>query len=244
MARIVRGHWCRCFRIFALDGTAVRAFRQDGAELWTVDAGVAVTQLASDLRGGVVVRTEESNGQPRLRMIDADGHLSSGPAAGAGEFALHPDGPAYQITVDAGVAYLVGEDVGRGAGPRVALPTGIETFCAGGSPEAPEDCSDAPRAFGVGTPTVVDDGSVVVPVVTGRRRVFASPPSYDPERFTPELSLLFLPTGWLHECSSDPRCRILNVRSVAPFKILNGHGGVVGWTTVDTNNGAHSARRR
>ena len=133
-----------------------------------------------------------------------------------GHFAIHPDGPLYYVTG----GNLVSLDIGLGGGGSASVS---------GTP---------------GIPTVLGDGSVVVPVVTGHTLAAASPAmNWDLQdleafRFQPDLSLLFLRPGHRTEVQTVPRIGHLYQSVVRPFKAIpNGQGGVVlGWDS-DTHFG-------
>jgi hypothetical protein len=116
----------------------IRAFEQDGREAWTAAAGGAVLQVSGDPSGGVVALVHDWEAfTNRLRIFGPHGGEVSG-SEGVGPFAIHPNGPLYYVNQ---ANTLVGLDIGLGGGPGATLS---------GTP---------------GYPTVLLDGSVVVPSV-------------------------------------------------------------------------------
>jgi Concanavalin A-like lectin/glucanases superfamily/Regulator of chromosome condensation (RCC1) repeat/Chitobiase/beta-hexosaminidase C-terminal domain/Putative Ig domain/Glucodextranase, domain B/Putative binding domain, N-terminal/Viral BACON domain len=116
----------------------IRAFQQDGREAWSAAAGGNVVQLSGDPGGGVVALVDDqTNNIQRMSIFGANGGVSHGPV-GTGQFAIHPAGPLYYVSGQ----QLLSLDIGLGGGRSATLS---------GRP---------------GTPTVLADGSVVVPSVT------------------------------------------------------------------------------
>ena len=118
----------------------IRAVNADGTAAWSADTGGQVAQLSGDPAGGVIALVLDwpPLGTTRLLIFDAHGDAWEGPQGILGGFALHPDGPLYYVDG----SNLVSLDIGLGGGYSALLP-------------------------GVGgVPTVLEDGSVVVPSVT------------------------------------------------------------------------------
>ena len=116
----------------------IRAFEADGREAWSAAAGGRVLQLSGDPSGGVVALVDDRPAYTtRLRVFGPNGSGGSGPV-GVGPFAIHPNGPLYYVDQN---NTLVGLDIGLGSGPGTTVA---------GTP---------------GYPTVLADGSVVVPSV-------------------------------------------------------------------------------
>jgi hypothetical protein len=118
---------------------------------------------------------------------------------------------------------LVGLDIGQGSGWTVPIPLGTPTTC-GGTPLAPTGCTSEPHSFGAGTPTVMSDGTVAVPVVTGTRTVVpgavADPASEDPFAFQAAISILYLRRHWAI-CSSVMRCEACKRSKITTAPIAN-----------------------
>jgi hypothetical protein len=162
----------------------------------------------------------------------------------ARDFAIHPGGTLYYVDDGesegngGGSADLVGLDIGFGSGPRIPLPQGTLSGCTGGTIEAPQGCTSTNSHFGFGTPTVVDDGSVVLPVVTGHQyTVGSSVPITHPFRFDHEISLLILRpdrTTEIQRISLPTEQSTVPITPLRPFKAIpNGQGGlIVAWDRV------------
>jgi hypothetical protein len=160
----------------------IRAFEADGREAWSAAAGGRVLQLSGDPSGGVVALVDDRPAYTtRLQVFGPSGSGGGGPA-GVGPFAIHPNGPLYYV--DQGNT-LVGLDIGLGSGPGTTVA---------GTP---------------GYPTVLADGSVVVPSVL------------DPQRF----QLTFVrPDGVVEtQVIASPSAYL----SYASRAIPNGQGGLL-----------------
>ena len=118
----------------------IRAFNRDGTEAWSVNAGGTVVQLSGDPGGGAVALVEDrvTYTPQRLLIFGPNGGAGEGPRD-TGGFALHPDGPLYYVSG----GNLMSLDIGMGGGGTAPIP-GI-----------------------AGAPTVLKEGVVVVPSVTG-----------------------------------------------------------------------------
>jgi len=228
----------------------LRAVRTDGREQWIQAVGGRVMQLSGDPLGGAVVLIERETGGVVLKGFRADGQSFERP--GSGGFAIHPDGVLYHVEAGAaGAAQLVGVDIGLGAGPSVALPLGIATTCTGGTIELPSGCSSVPAAFAAGTPTVLADGTVVVPIATSEsiRLVIEGVP--DKYAVDPSLAVFSLKPDGSNSVTTmalEGRTSYPNYVDIVPFKVIpNGEGGlIVGWNTIRTGDfgtqyGAHAA---
>jgi Glucodextranase, domain B len=129
-----------------LDHDTIRAFDSDGREAWSVPAGGKVLQLSGDPSGGVVALVSDRDGAGSGLNVFGPNGSGGGVIQGVGQFAIHPNGPLYYVhqtdNFPAPPSYaLVGLDIGLGGGPGTPLT---------GTP---------------GQPTVLQDGSVVVPSV-------------------------------------------------------------------------------
>jgi hypothetical protein len=188
-------------QVYTVEAQTIRAFALDGSEMWSAAADGNVGQVSGDPLGGVVAFVDAGDGTTPayvLRHFTADGQRSDVPLPNVAPgwtdaFAISPDGPLYVVQCTQAGCNLVGKDIGLGAGISTPLPVGTLTTCTGGTVAAPEGCSDTAAIFGVGTPTVLSDGRVVVPVATGHNRVFTNPSAetYDPQAFQPDISVVF-----------------------------------------------------
>jgi hypothetical protein len=102
--------------------------------------------------------------------------------------------------------------------------------CSGGTVESPVGCSSTNSHFGFGTPTVMSDGTVVVPVVTGLETVIQEGGITTGYQLIPELSVLKLRQDRTTVVSTIP-LSLSGVLRVRPFKAIpNGEGGlIIGW---------------
>jgi hypothetical protein len=230
-------------QIYALEGTMLRALSTDGAEVWAQDVGT-VTQLSGDPLGGAVAFVNTGTQDVPtyvLRHFDADGRMAEQavPKASRGwkdAFAISPDGPLYLVDCESGACSLVGKDIGFGGGVTVPLPTGTLTTCTDGSAEAPTGCTAVQTSFGAGTPTIMEDGRVAVPVVTGGDQVFIDPVDSHMERvYAPTMSVVFVnPATGQQTVQVIPGASLAlpDLDQVWPDKVIpNGEGGVfVTWT--------------
>jgi hypothetical protein len=238
-------------QVYALEGTTLRALSTDGAEAWAQEVGT-VTQLSGDPLGGAVALVD--TGTPDvpayvLRHFDADGRMAEHavPHASRGwkdAFAISPEGPLYLVECASGACSLTSKDIGLGGGGvAVPLPTGTLTTCTDGTAEAPTGCTTAQTSFGAGTPTVLEDGRVAVPVVTGEDQVFIDPVNSAQYRtYSPTISVVFV-----NPATGQQTVQVIPGASLAlpdldqlwPDKVIpNGEAGVfVTWTaryTTDT----------
>jgi hypothetical protein len=229
-------------QIYVVEGTVLRALSTDGADAWAQEVGT-VTQLSGDPLGGAVAFIEGTEGGPAyvLKHFDVDGRVTEQAVPNASRgwkdaFAISPDGVVYLVECASGECSLTSKDIGMGGGITVPLPTGTLTMCTDGTAEAPTGCTSAPASFGVGTPTIMEDGRVAVPVVTGDDQVFIDPEnSQQSEIFAPTMSVLFVdPVAGERTVQVVPweSLYMNNLTAVWPNKVIpNGDGGVfVTWT--------------
>ncbi len=127
--------------LYAVERSAVdtiRMFDVEGAERWSIGAGGQVTQLSGDALGGAVTLV----GSTLTRLEPGGASVPFASDVASPGFAVHPDGPLYYVHWTGTGYRLRGDDVGLGAGRFWDLPM---------------------EASGVGTPTVMPDGSVALP---------------------------------------------------------------------------------
>ncbi len=204
----------------------IRGFTADGREVWSANAGGRVAQLSGDPLGGAVATIVGESGV--LRVFRPDGRSVDRPAS-AWTFAIDPAGPLYMVSG----SELLSIDIGLGVGGRVALPLGTATTCTGGTVEAAEGCTSVPAAYRAGTPTVLADGRVVVPVDTSEYITIAQGPGADiswGSAAVPQLSLVFLHpdhTTQVQTVAYGTGVQHATWR-MSPLKAIpNGHGGVL-----------------
>lgn len=123
------------------DTDILRAFEADGRSSWSQSLEGKVLQVSGDPGGGVAVLVVDRTDGYTTRLMHFPAVGSPWQLEGAGRFAVHPDGPLYYVTSEGA---LRGMDIGFGPGWYAPLPGGRH-----------------------GTPTVLEDGSVVVPQVQG-----------------------------------------------------------------------------
>jgi hypothetical protein len=237
-------------QIYAMEGTVLRALSVDGSEAWAREIG-NVTQLAADPVGGAVAFVNTgTTGVPAyvIRHIDAEGQTTEHAVPNASQgwkdaFAISASGTVYLVECTSGTCNLAGKDIGFGGGVTVPLPTGTKTTCTDGTADAPLGCTSIPTAFGVGTPTILADGRVAVPVATGTDQIFIDPvDSSQSRQFLPAMSVAFVePDSGSQTVQVIPPevLAMNNLSAVWPNKVIpNGDGGVfVTWTgryTTDT----------
>jgi hypothetical protein len=229
-------------RIYTVESASsvdvVRAFESDGSEAWSASAGGRVAQISATPEGGAVVAIADTDaGTSLIRNFGLDGRPADSPGGtSVSGFAIHPDGVLYRVEATSSGWNLVGVDIGSGRGRSAPLPVGEARSCTGGNLEHPEGCTSVPTTFAFGTPTVVWDGSVVLPVVTGLSTAIAVDYLDHTRRFEPKLALLFLRPDGSTVVREHPLGVGLSggpggstgVLDVAPFKAIpDGQGGVL-----------------
>jgi hypothetical protein len=222
-------------RIYAVeqigDTATIRAFHGDGREIWSASAGGRVEQLSVDSIGGAVASVFDADTQvSSLQVYRPDGGASTTPGP-YGTFAIHPKGALYHVEGDFyGGSTLQSVDIGFGAGPSLALPNGVMNVCEG-SRQAPVNCSSQAVSWGAGTPTVLADGTVVVPVDTSERTFLGNGIEIDNESWDVELrlSVVFLrPDGTSALQTALVADATIRRQSLRPFKAIpNGQGGLL-----------------
>lgn len=210
---------------FSQQGT-IRVFDADGRQLARVVAPGTVEQLSATPLGGAVFHVNTGSGRI-LQTITSRGVVVDLGATHSEGFAIDPRGPLYHVLN----GELVGIDIGLGGGRSAAVPRGGRRTCSGSGVFSPGTCTGWEPAYGeAGAPTVLWDGTVVVPVETSNFTDYAGE-----DTFSPGVSLLYLrPDG-------QRETRVVDAAGEAgyasgyliPFKAIpNGNGGlVVGWTS-------------
>jgi alpha-tubulin suppressor-like RCC1 family protein len=215
----------------------ITALDREGNQRWTSSVGGTVDQLSATPIGGAVASVVTES-ERLLKLFSTDGRGVNGGSVqllGGTNFAIHPLGPLYYVNTSGELASL---DIGEGGGLRAMLPRGESRSCTGGTPQAPTGCTSVPAYFGAGTPTVLWDGSVVVPVVTGRRTTIDNYPD-NPLAFDAWITVFYLRRDGTTTEHSVSVGGYLNVQSVKPFKAIpNGQDGVmVAWEVIETHGG-------
>lgn len=218
----------------------VRAFDADGVELWSKQFGDpsganVVRQIAADNSGGVVVMTGW-----QLHAIRPDGRSTTYPNGGRG-FAMHPGGAVYVIDWDGtGPLRLAGLNIGQGGGGTAELPMGRFTYCLVADPyDDPVNCTTGDRQGNVGIPTVLEDGSVVVPVDISHHYLIRSGDiggyHYNQDRTEDAIALVYIRPNLSVEIQTLNFGPSAMRRKINPFKAIpDGHGGaLLAWDSAD-----------
>ena len=120
------------------------------------------------------------------------------------------------------------------------MPVGAHTHCTQETVDHPIVCTTVDEVFGVGVPSVMGDGSVVVPVATGTVTT-AETLAYVETGVDQVLTLVFLrPNGSTDRQTVTIVPSTSEGASVRPYKVVpNGLGGVLAaWDQLEHGNTA------